>query len=204
MIWVLISVSVFLVGLDILLGRRYSKRPTIVSLDGDLDEEALVELPWQSRVSIAVALLAVACMSFYGGALFVRTALDTATQGDLSSAGIRVVIAFFFFTGWAHLLFYCVGGAMNQICEKCWPEKKSWPKVLDYFYYFAGGFFLFFVVMQTYTSPASEIWYSVSFGIFVLNLKILKTSIELFPDIYANKIAVRNFERKTVISRIWS
>lgn len=204
MLWLLVFISVLLVGLDVLVGRHHSRKSAIVGLDGDLDaDETLFELPWQSRVSVASALLAVACMSFYGGAQFVRTAIDTATQGDVISAGILVVIAFFFFAGWAHALSYCIGGAMNQICEKSWPGRNSWPKVLDYLYYSAGGVFLFFVVLQASTTPASEAWFSVTFGIFVLNIKLLKTSIELFPDMYANKVAVRNFERKTVVSTVW-
>lgn len=205
MLWILISISVALVVVDILMGRYYAKKSTIVGLDGDTDDgETLVELPWQSRISIVLALLAVACTSFYGGAFFVYAALETAAQGDVISGGGRVVIAFFFFAFWAHALSYCVGGAMYQICEKLWPGKKSWPKVLDYLYYSAGGVFLFFVVLQTSTSPVSEAWFSVAFGIFVLNLKLLKTSIELFPDMYANKVAVRNFERKAVVFRVWN
>jgi len=90
----------------------------------------------------------------------------------------NILGAFISVTVSIHILFYCFGGVVASLFPK-----KLWPKVIDYPYYLAAAALLIMIAYNIQSSQGDLIriaGYEIVVGILVLNLKILKTSVELF------------------------
>ena len=100
---------------------------------------------------------------------------------------ICVLIAFILLLIGIHAIGYCYHGMLYK-----WTSGK-WPKIIDYFYYIAASIFLFLLL----DSSKQTIIYDILVGSILFNLKILKTTIEVFTNSYNKDVAlIRSIYRR--------
>ena len=112
--------------------------------------------------------------------------LENIAPSDFDSLLILLGILFVSSAVFIHFLGYCFSGVLNK-----WPfEGVLWPKSFDYIYYICAFVLLITIAAGLY--DLNDFVTSISkteiiIGVYLLNLKIFKTSYELFPNKYQHK-----------------
>ena len=114
----------------------------------------------------------------------------------LSDGHLVVFVLVSFFT---HTVGYSFGGFLNR-----WPwNGRLWPKGIDYLYYLFGTLVLAVLLAQIYGESEvllKALKWEVFFGIFLFNMKIFKTSYEIFPHTLGWR---DGWIRDLFIGRVW-
>jgi hypothetical protein len=110
--------------------------------------------------------------------------LSSNEGSSFEGAKIRLFIQFTCAFFAIHFLGYCFSGAFHSLSSK-YAGLSLWPKILDYPYYALGSYLLIGILANLYKQEEAGIVLSemeVMFGVYLLNLKIFKTSYEVFPE----------------------
>lgn len=129
-----------------------------------------------SSVSLSVCLL-VLCILY-------SKSLIISIEGKSPNLAVKeAFIIFAMFSVFMHLFVYQFGGSVRYFCG------SKWASYIDYPYYLFGSLMVFFAVSYAVNDKPVElstIQYEI-IGVFVLlNLKILKASVSIFPATFSS------------------
>ena len=114
---------------------------------------------------------------------FVYTGLSATQRPSLSLVLMAFAALFTLGLLFVHVFAYCFAGVLNR-----WPfGGRFWPKGIDYVYYMFGSAVLALLVAEIYGEQAIRVEalrVEVVIGVYLFNLKLLKTSYELFPGTF--------------------
>lgn len=131
---------------------------------------ALVALMWGSTQYVHTALA--------------RTSGHTFFQVVIAFAYLFVLAALF-----VHAFCYCFSGLLHRV------GGRLWPKGIDYIYYVFGALALILIAANIFEEKAlvaDAIRGEILGGIYLFNLKIFKTSYDLFPALQSSGHWVRD------------
>ena len=113
--------------------------------------------------------------------------MQSPSNGDFENARNKFITLFVFSFLVIHVLGYSFAGFLNKT--------QYWPKAIDYPYYFFGSFILVMVMANLYKETdlvtlASRV--EVIAGVYLFNLKLFKTTYELFPTFQEEDCGIRD------------
>ncbi len=150
---------------------------------------------WVGAFVAALLSIVIATLILWIGIAVLGMTYSVAGASGLDTIAPAVGGGFIIIGAGLHYFAYCLGGAL-----KAWLG-AAWPKLIDYPYYTAGAVLLVWIASQTSAGEQLvALRFEIVSGMILLNLKILKTSTEIFPTLYASPFnLVRTWPLRTVI-----
>jgi hypothetical protein len=195
---VLVALLLSLAVGDLLLSRKHSE-PTMHKMGrGDtikgylLTARVAIDIIFSILLNITMFYLSMTLV--YSSILIINSDFFSSVILKNAISGALLLLSFSAISFSLHILFFYFGGFIRSAMERH-ISARSWPKIIDYLYYSIGALFLLFLLFEYGGSGASnglKLATQIVSGTFLLNAKLIKTSIEIFPEKFASeRVAVR-------------
>lgn len=150
-----------------------------------------------------IFLVAVFLIFFRWSGNILYYALDISQSVLPSGRVFLVAVSFLMFATHSHVMSFYFGGWIKRRVDKLFGG-NAWPKVIDYPYYIFSVALVSMLIFS-YVGQQVSLWVvhlEIVGALYLLSLKLLKTSIEVYPKVFASAdFQIRSVNGKGILGK---